>query len=209
MKKTLLAIVLSLFLVGQASAVLVGGVPEYMNSYGCAPTAAASVLSYYNLSVNILQLANAMGTVNGATNVMNIASGIVNYTQQLGYSFAAATLDFREFSWLAYTNAIDSGQPVMMSVDSNGDWNVDHEVVAVGYEVRSDGLYYGFYTGWEDTERIQWELFGWSVFNSACWGIGFATFVNPPITTASVPEPTTFILLGFGFLGLFKFRNKI
>jgi hypothetical protein len=210
MKKIMLAFLISLVLVSAAPAALVSGVNEYFGGWGCAPNAAASVMDYYGLPVDVGALATAMGTTGIGTYVMNIASGIESYTRQHGYDFEATTLDYREFSWLDYTNAIDSNHPVLMAVDSNGDYNCDHEVIAIGYEDRGIlGLYYGFYTGWEDTERIQWEHFSWAVFNDSCWGISFGTFVYPIlVATQPVPEPTTILLFGLGLIGL-SFSNRI
>jgi len=230
MKKTLLAILLSLVLVCSASAVVISDVPAYYGLMGCGPTAAASVMGYYdlhgydnlfaasgwgavslssNVDVEANQLATAMGTSSGWTLVSNIASGIMNFTSQQGYNFVATTLDYREFSWLDYTNAIDSNRPVLLSVDSNGDWDCDHAVTGVGYEERADGLYYGFYTGWNEYEGIWWEKFDWAVFNTAAWGISFASFISPVyaaprgIEATPVPEPATVILVLIGVLMLF------
>jgi hypothetical protein len=207
----LVAFILSSASTATAAPFTIAGVSEHTSTYGCAPTAAATLLSYYGLPVDIGLLAAAMGTTgSGATNVMDVAPGIERYTQG---KLTATTLDYREFSysgnsaWLNYTNEIDAGRPVLMSVDSNGDWNCDHAVTAIGYDDRgTNGLYYGFYTGWEDTERIQWERFAWSVFNTESWGIGFGTFVSLPVmlATQSVPEPASILLVGAGlfFIGI-------
>lgn len=211
MQKLLLCIyTLILFILfvvsSHATPIVVSGVQEYANSYGCAPTAAASLLNFYGLPVDTGLLAQAMGTTGaGATNVMDVAPGIESYTRG---NLTAVTYDYREFSysgnsaWLNYKNEIDAGRPVLTSQDSNGCWSVEHMSLAIGYEDRGvDGLYYGFYTGWEDTERIQWEKFGWSVFSTASWGIGFFTTVTPGLLAVqSVPEPTTTIMIGIGLI---------
>jgi hypothetical protein len=181
----------------------------YDNLFAASGWGAVSLSS--NVDVEASRLATAMGTTSGWTLVSNIASGVTNFASQQGYNFVATTLDYREFSWLNYTNAINANQPVMLSVDSNGDWNCDHEVVAVGYEERADGLYYGYHNGWNEFEGIQWAKFAWSVFNTAAWGISFATFVSPVyaattprgIEATPVPEPSTVILVLIGSIMLF------
>jgi hypothetical protein len=229
----LYGLILSILFVisSHASAVFIPGVPEYTTTYGCAATAAAEIMGYYDqagygnlmagagwsgvsltsdVQPEVALLANSLQTISGRTLVSNIDTGITGYAADHGYQFTSVTLDFREFSWLDYTGAIDSGRPVLMSVDSDGNWNCDHAVASIGYDDRgAGGLWYGFYTGWQETESIQWAPFAWAVFNDQPWGISFASFITPcGSVTQSVPEPDSMLMLFSGIVMLLTFWKK-
>jgi len=211
-----------------ASPVTIPHVPEYTWTYGCSPTAGAEVLGYFdlngyenlfaasgwdqvslttNVTREILELAGYMGTnvSNGATWSYNISPGMVRYVAAHGYTCTTATVAYSLSAWSLLTGYIDEGAPILAAVDSNGDGEPDHSVVIVGYEDReTDGLWYGYYTGWTETETVQWAPYR-GLSGSYPWGLSDFTDVD----LAAVPVPASLFLFAAGLLGIAVSRRKM
>ena len=151
---------------------------------GCAPTAAAMVLEYWdengysNLPYGtslIEDLADAMGTTNGATTVSMIDDGIEDVCDDNGYSNFNAINDDNVFMSETMTE-IDADRPFVLSMQDGGigsgytnPYN-NHSVACVGYsEGTTDYLF--LHDTWDD-EHHHYITFG-------NWDDATATWVRP------------------------------
>ncbi|MGB2770495.1 MAG: IPTL-CTERM sorting domain-containing protein [Candidatus Zixiibacteriota bacterium] len=82
------------------------------------------------------------------------------------YTPVALNKTFSELNWAVYMAEIDSGNPVVMLVDINGDGDTDHFVTGIGYDDAT--MEYGIYDTWDT--NIHWYLWrGLEPGNT--WGI--------------------------------------
>ncbi len=128
-------------------------------------------------------LADFLHTVDADTKQANVVSGLYNYLQYRGYSGWSIsrhlTGQFTENDIMA---AMEAGQPVEASVDSNGDGKVDHAVAIVGYN--STTHQYAALN--EFSGGPEWYQFR-PVTSGSPFGISNVWFVSPSLT--SVPPP--------------------
>ncbi len=105
--------------------------------------------------------------------------GYINYSVPQYIPFAVNKY-FGEFGWTAYKAEIDSGRPVVLLVDTDGDGYTDHFVTGIGYD--NTTMEYGIYDTWD--RNIHW--FNWAgIEPGEGWGIyGVTLFrVNCQIPT--------------------------
>lgn len=252
------SLVLAFFALPQTSAlgspVTLSDVPAYYWYHGCSPTAAGSVIGYWDLhgydnlftasGPNVFLTANVQDQISspehnakfdptpddpslpfppmtsladwlwtsadplpfGWSYVSYAPYALASYADYRGYEFDAWNEIFGgDFIWGDLTAEIDAGRPMMFAVDTNGDGATDHSVPVLGYDDRGlDGLFYGIYTTWSESETVNWFRFQ-GMGNS--WGVGYATFFNP--IPESAPEPFTMLLIGSGLLGLWGLRKDL
>jgi hypothetical protein len=94
------------------------------------------------------------------------------------------------FGWENLVTEIDAGRPMLLTVDSDGDAELDHFVSVFGYDDRgAEGQYYGCYTTWSEDDALVWYQFRY-LSSDYAWGVGYGTYVQ------IVPEPSVLVLLG-------------
>jgi hypothetical protein len=219
-----------------ADPIIISGVPAYYWYGGCGPTAAASIIGYwdqhgysnlfdasgsdvfltakvqdqisspahnakYNLTPGDPNLpaspetsvADFFNTSNGWSYQNYADAAFTGYAASRGYQVASSYDYFYSgFSWNRFTDEINAGRPMMFLVDITGSGSSDHFVPVVGYDDRgAEGLWYGMYTTWSESETVVWEPFR-GIQSGNPWGIAYGTFVTP--LDSAVPEPTTFVL---------------
>jgi len=136
---------------------LIGDVPDYCQFgtggcwSGCAPTAAANVLGYWdargypNLQSGgdwqqlVLDLGSYMATDCGSTSISNISPGLVDYAQAKGYYFESE-LEWTDTSYGLFRDEIDANRPLVLDlINAVEYWGANHSVTGVGYQ--TDGRY--------------------------------------------------------------------
>ncbi|MBN1590169.1 MAG: tandem-95 repeat protein [Pirellulales bacterium] len=236
-------------------------VPAYDWYHGCGPTAAASIIGYYDVHgcddlftasgwSNVKLTANVQDQISSPahnakydptpddtslpvptktsiadwfrTSVDPLGYGgsyqsysdnaLEDYAKYRGYSTANSWYEsYGNFTWTDLVDQIDAGRPMMFLVDSSGDGGTDHFVPVLGYDDRgADGLFYGFYTTWSESETIRWERFR-GMSSSYTWGVAYGTYFtipfspsnNPPVAVADAyigSEDATFTIAAAGVL---------
>ncbi|MCC7204368.1 MAG: hypothetical protein IT441_04765 [Phycisphaeraceae bacterium] len=127
---------------------------------------------------------SSLGLEMGGTWGTYIAAGVMAYFTYRGYTdvAAAVTIAWGSLSWDAYTAQIDADQPVLLSVDSDGNGTVDHTVLAIGYDRQTHQ--YACHRTWEtdDPFTAQDEALFWYDFTGVATGVDFginqAVFVS-------------------------------
>lgn len=117
-----------------------------------------------------------------------------------------STWDINDTAFLTFlASYIDAGDPVGLTVDSNGDGGGDHWLISVGYDIAANK--WAGYNTWDS--NLHWYDIQSAFIAGNTMGIGYArTFeFGGPIPTNNVPEPTTMMLLGLGLIGLAGVRR--
>lgn len=232
-----------LALTASAAPVTLSNVPAYNWYHGCGPTAAASVLGYWDLlGYSNLFDAEGWAEISLTSNVQDQISSpehnakydphpddpnlpdppdtsiadffhtseglpygwsylsyaddaFTGYANYRGYNdWTSWNEGWGDFTWNDLVNEINADNPMMFLVDSNGDGGTDHFVPVLGYDDRgNDGLWYGCYTTWSESETISWYQFQ---DMGTDWGVGYATFIHPGELV--IPEPASMALLALG-----------
>ncbi len=230
------------------SAVVIANVPAYNWYHGCGPTAAASIIGYYDVhGFGNLFDASGWNNVKLTANVQNQISSpahnakydpdpddpnlptppntsiacwfrtsvnqpygwswlsdsddaIRGYAEYRGYECTSWYESYGSFTWADLVGEIDANRPMMFLVDTDGNGGTDHFVPVLGYDDRgAEGLWYGCYTTWSESETIAWYRFR-GMGND--WGVGYATFA------VITPEPTMLVLIGIGTLTFMRRRRN-
>jgi len=118
---------------------------------------------------------SAAGNYYGWSWFDDVPPSFVNYVNLVapGASPVAANYEFSSFSWSYYKAEINSGRPLVLLVDTDGDGGTDHFICAIGYD--DVAMEYAVYDTWDT--QIHW--FAWrTIAYGVPWGIyGVTTFV--------------------------------
>jgi hypothetical protein len=164
----------------------------------------------------------------GYTYTSNIIGGMTQYASSRGYASTATNYNYLlgifGLTWSKLTSEINAGRPMVFNVDSDGNGSNDHSVPVLGYDDRgSGGKWYGCYTTWSEDETIQWFQFrgmsssyGWGVSSGESFRVTSAPSAYVATTGGGlasggpqpVPEPSMFVLLGMGLLGLLFYAKR-
>lgn len=116
----------------------------------------------------------------GWTYLSYIEPGMEAYANLRGQPLDAWTVMVNSTTWQTLVSEIDAGRPSVFLVDTNGDATTDHFVPVLGYDDRgAEGLWYGAYTTWSESETVSWFRFQ-PMGSGTSWGVGYATFVDQP-----------------------------
>lgn len=154
------------------------------NSYylGCSPTAGSNIIAFWDingyidlidgLTVNqvIAHLAVFMDTdSSGGTNRADIAPGIVDYCEYMGYNnFSYGIKNAPSFSQCKYE--VDQGRPAIVSIDNEVSFPTtshpygNHSVTLVGYDETYGNDYIIIHDGWASTSPAK----TYYIFSSKC-----------------------------------------
>lgn len=161
--------------------------PEHYRDYyeeyqSLAPDASSATVldAHENNSIADFLRASRAGEErkDGSTQTVMYGAGLHGYATYRGYdNFETAQRYWGKFTFQNIVDAIDSGAPLMLSVDTKGVGSSNHAVVVYGYDKETQELI--VHDGWSrtnDLRRIDFQ--GLGVGNE--WGIKAATFVKPP-----------------------------
>lgn len=202
-----------------ADPVSISGVPAYTWTYGCAPTAGAMVLGYWDthgydnlfstegptttadVTAEIAELATDMGTVGGITYWSQALTGMRRFAIEAGYGMDYGSSGY---SWDLLVREVDAGRPLVFAVDTTRDGTVDHAVTAIGYDVRESVQWFEFQDTWVEPPR--WQPF-LAAGSGIAWGIGLEAWFQPISTTTLPPtpavvEPTAIAILASNLIGV-------
>lgn len=162
----------------------VDDVPAYEGEIGCAPTASAMVLGFWdgqgysnftnNESLLIEELADAMGTISPTTKVANIPGGIEDVCEYYGYDNFDSSNEYY-VTWGETKSEIDAGRPFVLSMINGGTGSGhsqpynNHSVTCLGYSDYTEDYIFMHDTWDENTHHI---AFG-------DWDRAHATWVIP------------------------------
>jgi hypothetical protein len=97
----------------------------------------------------------------------DVPGSFTGYVNWIGrYTPTAWNKSFYQFSWVAYKAEIDSGRPVVLLVDSDGDGYTDHFVTGIGYDDATTE--YGIHDTWDT--GIHWYSWHGMEYGEP-WGI--------------------------------------
>ena len=220
-----LGAVLAICLTAHAAPVTLSNVPAYNWYHGCGPTAAASIIGYYEMMgftglFDVDGWANVKVTNNVKEHISSAAHNakydptpdntslpVPENTSlacwfetsvdplQYGWSFGGRADDafegyagyrgyvcdsyFLRYGRMSFDDVvaeIDAGRPMLFMVDTNGDGATDHFVPVLGYDDRGDdGLWYGCYTTWSESETIAWKRYR---AMGSSWGMAYAWWID-------------------------------
>ncbi|MCJ7530307.1 MAG: carboxypeptidase regulatory-like domain-containing protein [Anaerolineales bacterium] len=100
-----------------------------------------------------------------------VDEGFNNYVQLTGAGYSSSTRSITmndDFNWSVYKAEIDSGRPVVMLVDTDGDNTTDHFVTAIGYSEIIGSQMYGVRDTWD--ANVHWFNFSKMALGQS-WGI--------------------------------------
>ena len=128
----------------------------------------------------------------GQSIASNVVDGLVQYaangprltdpTSNDKYVGVAKELHAASLTWADLKSQVDTGHPMALTVDANGDGDTDHLVTVVGYCEIGSARVYAFHSTWDNT--IWWANFE-IMHKNVCFGVysGFLfdiTEVTPP-----------------------------
>jgi hypothetical protein len=109
-----------------------------------------------------------------------IGYGIEDYFAFRGYA-GLVTSTYVSYgsglTWDSYREEINSGRPVLLSVDSNGDGITDHSIIGIGYNLFTGE--YEYYDTWDLMSHYAvFQSAQMAAIQGAVFGIGGGTFVE-------------------------------
>jgi len=114
----------------------------------------------------------------------DVTGSFVSYVNMIEplYEPVATNKTFSEFTWEAYKAEIDSGCPVVLLVDTDGDGGTDHFVTGIGYDDAT--MQYGIYDTWDhNTHWYSWR----QIAPGRIWGIYSITTFRVTIRCTAKP----------------------
>jgi len=206
-------------------------VPSYVMGYGyagCGPTvgvmiagAAKQIYGYHNavaasgpnlclttnVSNEVLQMASFMHTTSsGSTLLGDFRTGLEEYFAIEGYDVQANSYAFGS-TWDVTAAAFAANLFVALSLDTNGDNQTDHVVLAVGLKDYGDGnkSFYCYNTWNENEVPVEYSYRQKAL--GVAFGVSASTVITPLSPPDQSPEPATISLLVLGALALGKRRR--
>jgi hypothetical protein len=123
-----------------------------------------------------------------------VDEGFNNYILLTGAGYSSSTRSITmndDFNWSVYKAEIDSGRPVVMLVDTDGDNATDHFVAAIGYSEITGSQMYGVRDTWDT--NVHWYNFAkmalgqsWGIYGGVLFNMS-STITGTIIDTTSTP----------------------
>jgi hypothetical protein len=113
-----------------------------------------------------------------------------------------------EYYFSALVASLDQNSPATLAFSINGQKLVSTDGTGLGsFTATADGAWKSFYAVWNSGSNVSANL-NLVNFTSAAHGNDFALDNIAMSTTAPIPEPETYALMGMGLLGLMAARRR-